>query len=209
MDMNQPPVSPLPPPYMAPPPGIFGTRAPSTITFVVGILLFLLPFAEIKCGGMALVTKSGLDIALNNDWKPAQGSFFDKKQLQEKNDFPEKEGNARIFAIAALGLGILGLLLSFANAVTAGTAGLITGILSAGSLIGLMIDMKKTFNNLLAKDALKKTGEEMDNAGLQRIGDSMNNAVMLNFTPWFYVSLIAFLVAAFFCYRRLQLSKRL
>ena len=158
---------------------------------------------------MALVTKSGLDIALNNDWKPTQGSFFDKKQLQEKNDFPEKEGNARIFAIAALGLGILGLLLSLANAGTAGTAGLITGILSAGSLIGLMIDMKKTFNNLLAKDALKKTGEEMDNAGLQRIGDSMNNAVILNFTPWFYLSLIAFLVAAFFCYRRLQLSKRL
>ena len=35
-------------------PGMFGTGIPSTVAFAVGVLLFFLPFMEIKCGNSTL-----------------------------------------------------------------------------------------------------------------------------------------------------------
>jgi hypothetical protein len=194
----------IPPP---PPPGVFGTKIPSTVTFAVAILLFLLPFVEVKCGGNTLVNKSGLDIAIHNDWNAAS-SFYNKEELQKKNHSDEKEGNSQIFAIAALGLGVIGLLLSLAKAKSAWTGATISGVLSAAALIGLMIDMKKWFNDSMAKDVTDKAGDEAGKSGMREMGDYLNNVKpALNFTPWFYIAVIAFLVAAFFCYRRMSIVK--
>ena len=38
-----------------------------------------------------------------------------------------------------------------------------------------------------------------------KLGDSMYIAV--DFTPWFYIAVIAFAAGAWFCYKRMQLSK--
>ena len=85
---------------------------------------------------------------------------------------------------------------------------MISGILSAGSLIGLMIDMKGWFKDSLAKDSLNKAQDGLDNSGLDRFSNSMNNVIpSLGFTPWFYIAVIAFLVAAFFCFKRMQATK--
>jgi hypothetical protein len=201
MDTNQQvPGSILTPPPA--PPGLFETKTPSTVTFAVAILLFLLPFAEVKCGGATMVNKSGLDIALHNDWKAAS-SFYNKEEFQKKRSSDDKEGNSQLFAIVALGLGVLGLLLTFANSKTAGTGGMITGALSAVALIGLMIDMKKWFNDSMAKEVTDKASDEAGN-----IGGYFNNTLpALQFTPWFYIAIIAFLVGAFFSYKRMQMAK--
>jgi hypothetical protein len=37
------------------------------------------------------------------------------------------------------------------------------------------------------------------------LGDKMN--ITVDFTPWFYIAVIAFLAAAFFCYKRMSASK--
>src|SRR5439155_173998 len=125
--------------------GIFGTKIPSAVAFAVGILLFLLPFSEIKCGSTTLANKSGLDIALGNEWKTVGTGMFDK------NDF------------------------------------------------------QKNINNSLANEAIDKTKENTDSFGFDKIGESLNNIKLtLNFTPWFYITVIAFLVAAFFCYMRMR-----
>ena len=53
METNQP----APAPSYAPSPanrGMFGTSVPSSVAFVVAILMFLLPFSDIKCGGLSL-----------------------------------------------------------------------------------------------------------------------------------------------------------
>ncbi len=178
---------------------------PSSVAFAVGILLFLLPFSEIKCNQTVFANKSGLGFALGSDWKTESNLGGDEtsKDVTTKTN-SEKEGNAQYFAIAALGLGVLGLLLSFANAKAGGSAGIITGGLSAGALIGVMIEVKKWFNAGLAKEAADKAKEGTDTLGLDKLGNTISSAFQLNFTPWFYVAIIAFLAAAVFSYLRMS-----
>ena len=88
MDTNQP-TTPTPPPYTPPPPtyvsaatpGMFGTKIPSSVAFVVAILLFLLPFSEIRCGGSALMNNTGIGFALGKDWKISGG--YGKDMLKD------------------------------------------------------------------------------------------------------------------------------
>ena len=204
MDTNQTTASPIRTPPASS--GIFGTKIPSTVAFAAGVLLFLLPFSEIKCGSTTLANKSGWDITLGNEWKSVGTEMFNKNDFQQKSLSASKEqkGQTQNFAIAALRLGILGLLLSFGNAKAGGGAGVV-GLLSAGALIGLMLDLKKNFNDSIANQAIDKTREGADDSGLDKIGSSLDNIKpTLNFTPWFYIAVIAFLIAAFFCYMRLQ-----
>jgi hypothetical protein len=205
MDTNQTTAAPiLTPP--TPSAGILGTKIPSTVAFAVGILLFLLPFSEIRCGSTTLANKSGLDIALGNEWKSVGTGMFNKNDFQKKSLSATKEqtGQTQYFAIAALALAVIGLLLSFANAKTGG-GGIVTGVLSAGALIGLMLDLKKNFNDSIANQAIDKTKDGADSSGLDNFGSSLDNIKpTLNFTPWFYIAIIALLVAAFFCYMRMR-----
>src|SRR3954471_14062422 len=48
---------------------LFGTKIPSSIAFLLAILLFLLPFAEIRCNGAAVANNTGLGIATGTEWK--------------------------------------------------------------------------------------------------------------------------------------------
>lgn len=206
MDTNQttppPPINQTAP--VAAASGMFGTKIPSTVAFAVGILLFLLPFTEIKCNNTVFANKTGLGFVLGSDWKSANNGLGGDETTTDvtKKTNSEKEGNAQYFAIAALGLAVLGLLFSFGNAKSGGSAGLITGILSAGALIGVMVEVKKWFNAGLAKEAADKAKDGTDTLGMGKLGETMGNAFQLNFTPWFYVAIVAFLVAAFFSYKR-------
>ena len=49
--------------------GLFGTKIPASAAFLVGILLFLLPFAEVKCNGETVASNTGIGIAMGKDWK--------------------------------------------------------------------------------------------------------------------------------------------
>jgi hypothetical protein len=175
--------------------GMFGGRIPSSVAFAVGILLFLLPFAEIKCGSSTIANQSGLGFAMGKEWKTAgsNGMFGDELTKSSSSLDKGEKGNTQIFAIAALALGVLGLLLSFANAKTGGGTGIFTGILSAGALIGLMMDIKKNFNASMSNQAAEKTEQGSDILGFDKFGDTMNNMKpVLDFTPWFYVAVSHF-----------------
>ena len=208
MDTTQEPILSTP----VPAPGIFGTRIPSSVAFVVGVLLFFLPFAEIKCSGTAIANKSGIDIVMAKNWKQTvTKGLSDVNETKQKsmNQDKEDKGNSQIFAIAALGLAVLGLLLSFANAKAGGMGGIVTGLLSAGALVGMMLDIKSSFDKAIANEAMKKAQENTNDFGLNKIGDAFNNAkTTLDFTPWFYIAVIAFLAAAFFSYRRMAATRK-
>jgi hypothetical protein len=204
MDTNQPST------FSTPPPGVFGTKIPSSVAFAVGILLFLLPFAEIKCNNATLMQNTGLGIAMGSEWKISEknmlgglsGSGNALQTDKTKND-------PNFYAIAALALGLTGLILSLLNARAAAGSALVSGVLSAGSLIALMFDLKKWFNIKAAADATEKAQEGVNNLGMEKIGNTMNNMKpTLDFTPWFYIAGVAFLIAAFFCYKRIQAIKR-
>jgi hypothetical protein len=214
MTNSTPPPFPPPPPqtpvYAAPSRGMFGTGIPGTIAFAVGVILFFMPFIDIKCNSMSLQTVSGFQLAtgfkmknnssgnsLLNDLKTDD---VDKTITKTTTNSDKKDPN--LFAMVAMGLGILGLLLSFAKAKAALGGAMVTGVASAAALIGMMLDIKKK----IKLDMPKSTGKTGDNdltKGLENIH------LTVDFTIWFYVAVIAFLAAAFFCFKRMQSSNKL
>ncbi len=204
--------------YAPPPPsrGMFGTKIPSTIAFAVGILLFLMPFVDIKCNNMSLQQVSGLQLATGFKMK---NSSSDNPFLNDIKTDKVDEGitktttksdskDPNMYAMIALGLGVLGLFLSFTNAKAAIGGAMVTGIGSAGALIGLMLDIKKKIKMPSVGGAGGSKdgglGEKIDDLG-KELGDKIN--ISVDFTPWFYISVVAFLAAAIFCYMRMRNSK--
>ncbi len=219
MDSNQP-RPPTPPPYTPPPipppppppvyapavaaPGMFGTKIPSSVAFAVAILLFFLPFAEIRCGGSSLMNNTGLGFALAKEWKMSGGYGKDMLKGMDSKTGDKKVGNTQYFIIGALVLGLIGLLFSMTTGKTGSRIGLVAGILGAGVLVAFMFDLKKWFNEGMAKQAAEKASDGKDSLGLDKLGDVKLSLV---FTPWFYIAAVAFIGAAFFCYRRMSASK--
>lgn len=199
METNQPVTNNVYTP--APPkPGIFGTKVPSAVSFAVVLLMFLLPLSEIRCAGTALMSKSGLGFATGKEWTMVGGMGKDMMKDMKGPEKGEKEGNAQYFIIGAAALALLGLLLALAGNKTTGYAATACGVLGAGALIGFLFDLKKWFDASLAKQAAEKTKEGSDSLGLDKM-DNLTN-VTLGFTPWFYIAVIAFLLAAVFSYKR-------
>ena len=215
MDTNQPTITTTTSAPASAAPGMFGTKIPSSVAFVVAVLLFFMPFIDIKCNNMSLQQVSGFQLATGFKMK---NSSSDNSILNELKTDKVDEGitkattksdnkDPNLYAMIALGLGILGLLLSFTNAKAAIGGALVTGIASAGALIGMMLDIKKKVKLDMPDSGAGKSGD--DTLGLDKIGKEMSDKVNItvDFTPWFYIAVIAFLAAAFFCYKRMQSSK--
>lgn len=182
-------------------PGIFGTNIPASAAFIVGILLFLMPFAEIKCGNDVIANQTGVGFAMKKEWKP-QG-LFDQKDLQ-KNSATNKDkplGNSQIIIIAVLVLAVMGLLLSIAKA--NGTLAGLFGLVSACGLIYFMIDLKNAFNASVKKDATDQVTQGATDAGLGNMANAFNDMKpTLAFSPWFWIAVVIFLAAAIFSWQR-------
>ena len=198
--------------------GMFGTKVPSTVAFAVGILLFFMPFVDIKCNNMSLQQVKGFELATGFQMKKSSSNNpylddiksdrVDSEITKATTKSDKKDPN--LFAMVALGLGVLGLLLSFTNAKAAIGGAMITGIGSAGALIGLMLDVKKKVKADLP--SMGDGGSSGDGGISDKMSDFGKNLadkvnITAEFTPWFYVAVVAFLVAAFFCYKRMQSSK--
>ena len=185
-------------------PGMFGTKIPSSVSFLVGVLLFLLPFAEIKCGDTVFAKNTGLGIAIGKEWQTvaSKNMFGNDNDNKSTEDDAKKKQDPNMYAIVALGLGVLGLLLSFTNAKAAIGSAILTGVLSAGALIGLMLDLQKKVKTDMGGNAHNNDAGNM--FGLDKLNDVK---MTINFTPWFYIAVIAFLAAAIFSYLRMRTAK--
>ena len=221
MDINQPSSTPVYAPVPAAP-DVFGTRIPSAVTFAIAVLLFFLPFVDIKCNGMKLQDVSGIELATGfkmkngssdmpylNDVKP---DGVDKAITKSATKTDNK--NPNLYAMIALGIGVLGLGLCFVKNKMAAGGGVAAGVLAAGALIGLMIDIKREVKTGLFGDLANKTKDATNGElpslekGLNNIGNQFSDLkIAVDFTPWFYVAVIAFLTAAFFCYKRMSSMK--
>lgn len=213
MDINQPTTT-TPPPMHTPATGVLGTKVPSSVAFVAGVLLFFMPFVVIKCNNMPLQEVSGFQLATgfqmknNNSGNSFMNDFksplADDEKTKEVTKTEKKDPN--LFAMVALGLGVLGLLLSFTNAKAGIGVAMVTGILGTAALIGLMIDIKKKAK-IDTHDVGGGSGEDI--LGLNKIGRQVTDGVNISvdFTAWYYVAVIAFIAAAFFCYKRMQTIK--
>lgn len=197
-------------------PGVLGTKIPSTVVFTIGVLLFFMPFAEIKCkqdsnadfGGLKMdfgsgmnISNTGFGLAIGKQWNVKMeglGGLFSGSQ-DVKKDQPKQDPNN--YAIAALALGIIGLLLCLAKSKALNWVAMLAGILSAAALIGLRIDLDKK-----AKDPGKEltSGNNTSSWGM----DSLNDVnVHITYTPWFYIAVLAMIMAAVLCYLRMKNSR--
>lgn len=200
MTEQQPGSSPVTP--ATPQPGIFGTKIPSSVAFGIGVLLFFMPFIDIKCNTMTLQTVSGVQLATGFEIKGgSDNSLFgglEKLDNDVKVNTREKK-DPNLFALAALGLGIISFVLALINSKGSMTIGVITGTLSVAALIGTLIDIKKQ----LKLDLPEINNRARGSGTLDGFGDGMYIAV--DFTPWFYIAVIAFALGAWFCYKRIQI----
>ena len=170
--------------------GILGTKIPSVGAFLIAIVLFLLPFAEIRCNGAAVATNTGLGIATGAEWKEVVtknifGSGFQNNS--PATDSKAQKQDANIFAIVALALGVIGVLIAFLTPRGGGRFNLFVGVLAAVSLMAMLIDLRSK-----AKSDNSIKSSELDlNGGV---------VVTVEGTGWFYFTIILFILGGIFSY---------
>ena len=190
-------------------PGILGTKIPAAVAFGIGVLLFFMPFLDIKCNSLTLQKVSGAQLATGFKIKtPGSdntlvGSFEKMDKGDSKVHRSGEENDPNIFALAALGLGIIAFVLSLVDKKGGITGGVIAGILAAVALMATLIDVKRKVKMDLPK--ISNTAKDSGATDFEKLGESMSIAV--DFTAWFYLTVIAFTAGAWFCYKRMPISK--
>ena len=175
----------------------FRKKHNTTICFAIGLLLFLMPFAELRCGGMTLMKNSGLGIAIGSEWKVAMGgnSLMDKMNKDAKGNDAKKalSSGMNIFLLVAIASAIFGLGIAFSEQKWKHTAVMCAGILSALMLIAAMIQL-----NIALKSGLSKSADAMEDS---KMGGSLGSVIKMKYTIWYYLSLAGFAAAAFFGFK--------
>jgi hypothetical protein len=207
--MSEPPTigGQLPDASPAPQPGIFSTKIPSSVAFGIGILLFFMPFVDIKCNSMTLQKVTGVQLATGFEVKgPGSdnslvGDFNKMDNDKADVDARGEKNDPNAFALISLGLGVIAFVLSLLHSKGAITGGVITGALGAAALIGAMIDIKRK----VRLDIPEITNKARDTVGPDRLRNDMY--ISIDFTAWFYLAILAFIAATWFCYKRMQTIK--
>jgi hypothetical protein len=192
MDTNQP--TPATTPVATAKRSSFG---PGSVSFLVGVLLFLLPFVDIKCGGTTIKEVRGFELAtgFTIEDKSMNQSLFGNMGLEQStsNNKAEKR-DPNMFALASLGLGILAFIIAFLAKGSRSVLAAFMGLLASVALIVLMINIK-TDPGL---NTSSKTNNNADGFNMN-LGDDI---IRVEFTPWIYLTILLFLAGAYFSWRK-------
>ena len=187
--------------------GVFNTKIPSAVGFGIGILLFFMPFVDIKCNSMTLQKVTGAELATGFKIKgPGSDDSlvgdFDKMD-NDKTELNAREGknDPNIFALIAMGLAVVSFVLTLLNTKGAVSGSVITGSLSAAALIAVMIDVKRKAE----VDIPEITKRALDASGSDRLGNELY--ISIDFTAWFYLAALVIIAATWLCYRRMKTSR--
>lgn len=175
----------------------FRRRYTVTIALLAALLLFLLPFAQVKCANSVLAENSGLGIAAGFPWKlGSMGNAFNMMG-QEKN--PLKNNKAltdkpNIFALVALAAVLAGIFISLLPFSHRAVASLSVSLLALLMLVALLIQFKIQLKRALA--------DEEEGVGM---------ILKIQFTPWYFATLFCLAAAAFFAWKhhRIELEEAL
>lgn len=175
----------------------------STVCFVIAILLFFLPFAEFKCGSVPILTNTGIGIATGGSWKVTkswrQNELMEKLNVNANQEKEMMKDSPNIFAIVVLVAGIFGIAIAFTPLKGKSMAGMCAGLLAVLMMIALMIQMRMEMSSDLAKG---KGGKGIDAPGM------VDGILRMQFTVWYYFSLVLFIMAAFLNYMRDRIALR-
>lgn len=189
-------------------PGILGTKAPSVISFTAIVLLFLMPFLEIRCNGMKIQSVSGLQLATGFKTENSGGGFGGDTLTKTTTNTDKQHPNT--YALAALALGVVGLILCLMNKKATAGGAMAAAVLGVAAMVGLYLDIKKQMNNGIFNELSRKTkdtgGEDTGvKDGFEKIGEGLSNlSIKVDFAPVFYIVVVLFAVAAFFSFSRMR-----
>jgi len=161
-----------------------------SISFLVGVLLFLLPFVEIKCNGETFATNTGVGLAFGIDYRtnaPTSSLEGDSTINSEKQVVEKEKGKLYVFALLAFLLGIVGLVLSLTKRKSS-KAMVFIGSLAAICLIVLLIQIEMDVTDKPLRGSKSSFANDIK--------------VTATFTAWYYLSLLSFILAAASGYRR-------
>ncbi|MGZ3956442.1 MAG: hypothetical protein ACXVBT_01055 [Flavisolibacter sp.] len=169
----------------------FQKKHTTSVAFLVGLLLFFLPFVQVKCNNMPFAQNTGLGLAFGMDYKvTGQARTLQDQVGGEKEGNTSKEkGKMDVLALAALVLGLTGLFVSLSNQPIRSTLSLVLGPLAALCLVIVMIQIRQEVKSQVS------TPEDGN-------GVSHSLKVTADFTLWYYLSVCSFLGAGFLGYRQ-------
>jgi hypothetical protein len=169
---------------------------PVSVSFLVGVLLFLLPFVDIKCGGTTIKEVRGFELATGfkvEDKSMNQSIFGNMGIDQSEQNTKAEKRDPNMFALAALGLGILAFIIAFRAKGDRSVIAAFMGALASVALIALMINIK-TDPSLNTSSKTKSPDDFNLNLG--------DDIIKVEFTPWIYLTILLFLVGAFLSWRK-------
>ena len=174
----------------------FQKKHTASIAYLVGVLLFFLPFVEIKCNDVPFAQNTGVGLAFGADYK-VTGSLKSLEGQAEKSETAttKEKGKLYVLALVALILGVTGLALSLSGNRFRFGANMLIGTLAALSLIILMIQI-----NGDVKAGMKNPARDSDFSPAVKVS--------IDYTFWFYLSVVSFLAAAFFSHKHRQIQQR-
>lgn len=172
----------------------------TTIAYAVGLLLFLLPFFNIKCNNITMARLRGIDMAIGG--KPSVSRELDDMQREFGNgdrrsvqaSMPKGEGHLFITALLALTLGVIGLVLSLVNKGRNQRPNLLVGIIGLVAMISTWIEVSA----FVSSNAKPKRSDYAN--------DQFSAMVNIAASPtaWFILGLICYAVAAYVSYKLSQ-----
>lgn len=175
----------------------FRRRYTVTFALLAALLLFLLPFAQVKCANSVLAENSGLGIAAGFPWKlGSMGNAFNMMG-EEKNPLKNTRALAdkpNIFALVALAAVLAGIFISLLPFSHRAVAALSVSLLALLMLVALLVQFKLQLKRALA--------DEEEGVGM---------ILKIQFTPWYFATLFCLAAAAFFAWKhhRLELEDAL
>lgn len=180
----------------------FRRRYTSTAAFAVGILLFFLPFAELRCNDSVLASNTGIGLATGKEWKtyglPGYGDVLKGQENPAKDKtFTSLKDWPNILTLISLLAAVAGLIFSATNSKLRAVVSMSAGILAAVLLIGMMIQM-----NHELKDSMAGKKGEPD------YGGAISMFVKMNYTIWYYMAVVTFVIAAFFGFKHHKIEEK-
>ena len=174
----------------------FRKKYVTTWAFALGLLLFLLPFSQVKCGSATLAENSGLGIALGWQWKIAMLGSSNELLKAIKKDEPGNKNKLKerpnVFAIVAILAGFVGLVMSVMAYNNRSLVTMSAGALGVIMLIALLVQYKLVLQSSLSD----KSNKEMD----------VSSIITVQFTIWYFISVFLFAAAAFISFKKYKLE---
>ena len=172
---------------------LFQKKGTTSVSFLLALLLFFLPFVQVTCNDKPFVQNTGIGLAFGTDYKMVDDESSVKSNKEDAPfnlDVKREKGKMYVMALVALIAGATGLFVSLTDKPFRSVTSIVSGILAAICLLIVMLQIKSD---------IKTEGNFPATGSFQAV------KVSVAFTLWFYLSVIFFLLAAFFGYQHYKL----